>query len=119
MRQGRAQSAPQRRNRARQNQRVEETLLAIQEEYITLGQLLKSSGAVGSGGEVKYFLAETAVLVNKEPEQRRGRKLRAGDLIVIPGSVSIRLVAAATDSAGALSPDAGDEDVPDNTGSAA
>ena len=69
-----------------------ETTVGIREEYITLAQLLKMAGVIGTGGEAKYYLAETAVMVNGEPEQRRGRKLRPGDLIVAPGMGPIRLV---------------------------
>jgi ribosome-associated protein len=41
---------------------------------------------------VRFYLAENVVLVNGEPEQRRGRKLRAGDVVVAPGAEPIRLV---------------------------
>lgn len=64
----------------------------LREEYITLGQLLKALGLLGTGGEIKFYLAENDVRVNGEPEQRRGRKLRAGDIIAIPGEDTIRLV---------------------------
>jgi ribosome-associated protein len=70
----------------------EETTIAIRDEYITLQQLLKMAGVIGTGGEAKIYLAETAVMVNGEPEQRRGRKLRPGDLIVAPGAAPIRLM---------------------------
>jgi len=79
--------------------RVEEATIAIRDEYITLQQLLKMAGVIGTGGEAKHYLAETAVLVNGEPEQRRGRKLQPGDLIVAPGVAPIRLVAEARESA--------------------
>ena len=69
-----------------------ETEMGIREEYITLAQLLKMAGVIGTGGEAKYYLAATAVMVNGEPEQRRGRKLRPGDLILAPGAAPIRLV---------------------------
>jgi ribosome-associated protein len=68
-----------------------ETALGIRDEYITLAQLLKMVGVIGTGGEAKHYLAETAVLVNGQSEQRRGRKLRPGDLIVAPGAAPIRL----------------------------
>lgn len=53
-------------------------------DHVTLGQLLKLSGVIGSGGEAKLYLACTPVLVNGMLEQRRGRKLRIGDLIEAP-----------------------------------
>ncbi len=67
--------------------------IALRDEYITLGQLLKLAGVIGTGGEAKSYLADHVVQVNDEPEQRRGRKLRVGDRIVPPGADPIRLVA--------------------------
>jgi len=60
-------------------------------EHVTLGQLLKLTGVIGSGGEAKPYLAEFAVQVNGEPEQRRGRKLRSGDYIEAPGAEPIMI----------------------------
>lgn len=57
--------------------------ISIRGEFITLGQLLKLTGEVPSGGEVKDYLAEITPIVNGQPENRRGRKLRAGDVIVL------------------------------------
>lgn len=59
--------------------------LTIDTEFITLGQLLKMTNAISSGGMAKWFLEEHTVLVNDEEEQRRGKKLRDGDIITIPG----------------------------------
>jgi len=53
--------------------------IKLKGDYITLGQLLKLEGAAGTGGDVKRFLDETAILVNGEAENRRGRKLHSGD----------------------------------------
>ncbi len=58
--------------------------LTIDTEFITLGQLLKMTNAISSGGMAKWFLEEHTVLVNDEVEQRRGKKLRDGDIISIP-----------------------------------
>ena len=73
-----------------------EATFAIRDEFITLAQLLKMAGVIGTGGEAKYYLATTPVLVNGESEQRRGRKLRPGDLIVAPGNAPIRIVEGST-----------------------
>jgi ribosome-associated protein len=51
----------------------------IRGDMIRLGELLKLAGVVGSGGEAKALLASTEVLVNGEPDNRRGRQLHAGD----------------------------------------
>ena len=53
----------------------------IHGETIRLGQLLKLAGIVDSGSEVKAFLATEPVLVNNQPEARRGRQLHPGDTI--------------------------------------
>jgi ribosome-associated protein len=53
----------------------------IQGETIRLGQLLKLAGVVDSGSEVKALLASAPVLVNGEPETRRGRQLHPGDTV--------------------------------------
>ena len=53
------------------------------EEYITLGVLLKIAGIIDTGGQAKYFLSENVVLVNGEEDNRRGRKLYHGDQIQV------------------------------------
>lgn len=61
-------------------------------EYITLGQLLKMTDAIDSGGMAKWFLSEHTVYVNGEVDQRRGRKLRNKDVVNIPGVGRFQLV---------------------------
>ena len=63
----------------------------IRGEMIRLGQLLKLAGLIDAGGEAAAFLATTPVLVNDEPEQRRGRQLRDGDTVQI-GDERLRVV---------------------------
>ncbi|TRZ36479.1 S4 domain-containing protein YaaA [Niallia circulans] len=58
--------------------------IKIDTEYITLGQFLKLADIIQSGGMAKWFLSEHEVYINGEQDQRRGRKLRAGDKIEIP-----------------------------------
>lgn len=58
--------------------------IQIETEYITLGQFLKVADLIQSGGMAKWFLGEYVVFVNGAQDQRRGRKLRAGDVIEIP-----------------------------------
>jgi S4 domain protein YaaA len=55
----------------------------IKTDYITLGQLLKYLSYVGSGGEAKIFLEVKRILVNHEPENRRGKKLYPSDVVKI------------------------------------
>lgn len=51
------------------------------EEYITLNVLLKITDIISTGGMAKIYLANNKVLVNGEPEDRRGRKLYEGDKV--------------------------------------
>ena len=53
------------------------------EDFITLGVLLKITGVIDTGGQAKFFLSENVVLVNGMEENRRGRKLYHGDEIVV------------------------------------
>ena len=59
---------------------------------IRLGQLLKLAGVADGGGEAKALLASGRVLVNSEPEVRRGRQLHPGD-VVSAGAEELRVVA--------------------------
>lgn len=56
------------------------------EEYITLGQVLKELGLIATGGQAKIFLAEHTgeIFYNGEAENRRGKKMRNGDLLEFP-----------------------------------
>ena len=54
-----------------------------EEPVITLGQALKASDLVGSGGEAKVLIQAGEVLVNGEVETRRGRKLVPGDVVEV------------------------------------
>lgn len=51
------------------------TEIKINTEYITLGQLLKMTDIISSGGMAKAFLSMNDVYVNGELDNRRGRKL--------------------------------------------
>ncbi len=65
----------------------------IRDEVIRLGQLLKLADVVGAGGEGKALLADGAVTVNGETETRRGRQLRAGDVVAVAGGETLRVTA--------------------------
>ncbi len=58
-------------------------MIKITSEFITLGQLLKLTDWIGSGGEAKFAVKELAIFVNGEKEDRRGRKLYPNDQITI------------------------------------
>lgn len=54
-------------------------------EFMTLNVLLKIEGIIETGGMAKLFLQENKVLVNGEPDNRRGRKLYPNDVVEIKG----------------------------------
>ncbi len=61
--------------------------------YIKLDQLLKAAGVCGSGGEAKTIIFDEQILVNGEIETRRGRKIKAGDVVTnVDGSVSVSVI---------------------------
>lgn len=66
--------------------------LKIDTEFVTLGQVLKMTNAISSGGMAKWFLEENAVFLNGEEERRRGKKLYDGDLVNIPGIGRFKIV---------------------------
>jgi ribosome-associated protein len=61
------------------------------EDTIRLGQLLKLVDAVPTGAQVKDVLVTGAVRVNGEPEDRRGRQVRRGDVVSIEGAEDVRV----------------------------
>ena len=65
--------------------------VAIREETIRLGQLLKLAGIAESGGEARELVQDGIVRVNGEVETRRGRQLREGD-VVEAGGERVRVI---------------------------
>lgn len=63
----------------------------LRTEYITLSQLLKAVDMASSGADAKAILAEGGVLVNGEEDNRRGRKLRPGDVVRLADGLVIRV----------------------------
>ncbi len=61
------------------------TEITINTEYITLGQFLKLADIIQCGGEAKSFLAQNEVEIDGVSDNRRGRKLRGGEIIEILG----------------------------------
>ena len=59
--------------------------ILINTPYVTLGQFLKLADIIQSGGEAKLYLANNKVLINDEEDNRRGRKLKDGDIIKTKG----------------------------------
>jgi ribosome-associated protein len=71
---------------------VSEQDFVLRGDTIRLGQLLTAVGLVDAGGDVRALLAEATVLVNGEPEDRRGRQLLAGDEVRV-GDELVRVAA--------------------------
>ena len=71
--------------------RVRTIRLRPGEESIRLGQLLKLVDAVPTGAQVKDVLLTGTVRVNGEPEERRGRQLREGDVVSVEGMADVRV----------------------------
>jgi ribosome-associated protein len=65
--------------------------VAVRDDGIRLGQLLKLAGLVETGADAKALLAAGVVLVNGEVEVRRGRQLAVGDVVRV-GDEATRLV---------------------------
>ena len=61
--------------------------IKITSEFITLGQFIKYLDIIHSGGEAKSYLKTASVVINGEPDNRRGRKLRVNDVIEIENKV--------------------------------
>lgn len=60
--------------------------ILIDTEYITLGKFLKYVNAVDSGAVAKMVIMNGEVLVNGEVDERRGKKLRDGDVVSFDGT---------------------------------
>ncbi|GAA1230930.1 ribosome-associated protein [Microbacterium phyllosphaerae] len=59
--------------------------VSIGGEMIRLGQFLKYSGLLDSGGDAKEVVIDGFVKVNDEVDRRRGRQLHDGDLVTFEG----------------------------------
>lgn len=70
--------------------------VAVRDEGIRLGQLLKLAGLIDTGADAKAILAAGEVTVGGRVETRRGRQLRSGDVVALGG----RRVRVVTPSAG-------------------
>jgi ribosome-associated protein len=56
-----------------------------QRPEILLGQFLKATGLIGSGGEAKLFLSLRTVMINRIVRTERGAKLHHGDIVSVEG----------------------------------
>lgn len=61
-------------------------IIKLRDEFIKLGQALKAANLVQDGVEAKIVIQDGLVKVNGEIENRRGRKLYDGDIIIFNGN---------------------------------
>jgi ribosome-associated protein len=64
--------------------------ITIRDDVIRLGQFLKLADVIDAGSDVKRLLEDGDVTVNGEPETRRGRQLRRGDVVAV-GDVELKV----------------------------
>ena len=57
--------------------------IKISTDFIKLDQLLKFANITENGGDAKYLIVNGYVCVNGEVEERRGKKIYPGDIVVI------------------------------------
>jgi len=59
--------------------------IKLRDDYIKLGQALKTAGLVESGADAKLEIQDGHVKVNGLVETQRGKKLHEGDIISYQG----------------------------------
>lgn len=64
---------------------MDREMIKIDTPFIRLDALLKSAGAVDTGGRAKHAVQGGAVTVNGETCTMRGKKLRPGDVVGFQG----------------------------------
>ncbi len=70
--------------------------ITIKTEYIKLDQLLKFSALAESGSMAKEMITDGIVSVNGETCMMRGKKIRAGDTVIVEfedGTVEVEVEA--------------------------
>ena len=67
----------------------------LRHEFITLDRLLKATGLAHSGGGAKAMVSDGRVQVDGRDELRKTAKLRAGQVVSLPGA-RVRILAAGT-----------------------
>ena len=67
--------------------------VAINTEFIKLGQLLKFASIVGNGSDAKMLIADGIVKVNGVIVTERGKKIHPGDVVEVEGMGSVEVEA--------------------------
>lgn len=66
--------------------------VTVRDDGIRLGQFLKLAGLADTGAAARVLLDLAEVEVNGQPEARRGRQLRVGDVVAV-GDEQVRVTA--------------------------
>ncbi|MDY3974279.1 MAG: RNA-binding S4 domain-containing protein [Veillonella caviae] len=61
------------------------TPVFIHTPYIKLDQLLKFESIIETGGQIKFLLEESQILVNDEVCTQKRKKIYPGDVVTIEG----------------------------------
>lgn len=61
----------------------------INDDFITIGQLLKKIGLIQTGGGAKFYLESNKVLINNKKPEGRNTKVKNGDLLIINSNIFI------------------------------
>lgn len=72
---------------------MQPTDVCVRTGTIKLDSFLKLAGVVQTGGQAKAYLTTGKVLVNGQPETRRGRKLIVADVVLVDGIGAFRVTA--------------------------
>jgi ribosome-associated protein len=83
--------------------RLQQITFPLRGEFITLDSLIKACGLANSGGQAKAMVADGLVRVDGQDELRKTAKIRAGQVVSMPGArIRVEAVEAdAPDEAGA------------------
>jgi len=71
---------------------MREEEIIIEDDFITLNQLLKLANIFESGGFIKNYIKDVGVQVNDEQEHRRGRKLYHNDIVLVEDEVILKVI---------------------------
>lgn len=64
----------------------------LDQEFITLVQLLKATSLIGSGGEIKFLLEDEAIQYNDTIAFQKKKKCFVGDVIIVDNHTKIVIV---------------------------
>lgn len=74
--------------------RLQQITFPLHGEFITLDSLIKACGLANSGGQAKAMVGDGLVQVDGQQELRKTAKIRAGQVVSMPGG-RIKVVAEA------------------------